>query len=161
MKEEFQRVYNINKDAVLRLAYSYTRKLSDAEDITQNVFIKLYKNINNFRDDNHLKKWLMTVTANECKNYFLSYWYRKILPLEDHFVHSNFTINNSDSNLQEALFNLPTKERIIIYFYYYEGYKVKEIATILKMNSHSVQTKLNRARKKLKDILKGEWEDEK
>lgn len=157
MNEEFLRIYNLYKDDVLRLAFSYTKKLTDAEDVTQNVFIKLYNNINSLKNEEHIKKWCMTVTVNECKNFYRSFWKRKILSIEEN-DNNKYIIDYDDNHIKDALFKLKPRLRIIIYLYYYEGYKVKEIADILKLNPNTVQTNLTRAREKLKISLKGEIE---
>lgn len=160
MEKEFIRVYNLFKDDVLRLALSYTKRLSDAEDVTQNVFIKLYKSLNTFNDDEHIKKWCIKVTINECKNLHFSSWKRKIFNISELNENTIYSLNTNENMIQDVLFELPNKERIIVYLYYYEGYKIKEIAKILKLKQSTTQTKLSRAREKLKIKLKGEWEDE-
>lgn len=150
MKEEFIRVQHLYKDDVLRLAFSYTGKITDAEDITQNVFIKLYDNIEKFNDEGHIKNWCLRVTINECKNLNFSSWKRKIYSMDADYRKKEISLDNTNETLKEALFELPKKERTIIYLYYYEGYKVKEIADILNMKPATIQTILSQSRKKLK-----------
>ena len=74
MDIEFQRIYNLIKNDIIRLAYAYTKNISDSEDITQEVFIKLYENMNKFinETDENVKKWCIKVTVNKCKNLFIS-----------------------------------------------------------------------------------------
>ena len=74
MDTRFKEIYHTIKNDILRLAYSYTYDLADAEDIVQEVFIKLYENLPKLTDDEYLKKWCMRVTINKCKNFFLSSW---------------------------------------------------------------------------------------
>ena len=155
MKEDFLYYYNLYKNDILRFAFSYTKKVSDAEDITQSVFIKLYKNIDNFKDANHIKRWCYKVAINECKNLSLSFWKKRVINIEDDNEYYE-KIEKGAEELNEAIDKLSKTERIIIYLYYYEGYKVKEIAEILKKNSSTIQTKLTRARNKLRIILKGD-----
>lgn len=133
MEKEFIRIYNLFKDDVLRLALSYTKRLSDAEDVTQNVFIKLYKSLNTLNDDQHIKKWCIKVTINECKNLYFSSWKRKIFNISELNENTIYSLNTNENMIQDVLFELPNKERIIVYLYYYEGYKIKEIAKILKL----------------------------
>lgn len=154
MNEEFLRIYNLYKNDILRLSYSITKRMNDAEDITQNVFIKYYKCKNNFLNDNQIKHWLIKVTINESKDLFKSFWRKN-------FMNNNNELDNVSTTekeyleIKEALFKLTNKQRIIIYLFYYEGYKVKEISDILKINSSTIQTILNRTRKELKDLLGG------
>ncbi len=154
MNEEFLRIYNLYKNDILRLSYSITKRMNDAEDITQNVFIKYYKCKNNFINDNQIKHWLIKVTINESKDLFKSFW-RKNFMNNNNELDNVSTTDKEYLEIKEALFKLTNKQRIIIYLFYYEGYKVKEISDILKINSSTIQTILNRTRKELKDLLGG------
>lgn len=151
----FIRIFNLYKNDIFRLAYSYTKNISDSEDITQNVFVKLYKHEDMFNNlDSDIKRWLVTVTINECKTYLLSTWKRKIFYLTEKEENILSQQTNSSDNLLEQILKLPKKYRTIIFLYYYEGYKIKEISKILKMSETNIQTILSRARKKLKEIIK-------
>lgn len=153
---EFIDIFELYKNDVFRLAYSYTKNYADTSDITQNVFIKLYKNINKFTDiatREDIKKWLIRVTINECKTLFMSSWKRKIVSLTSERENNQY-IKNLDSDLLQVVFQLPKIDEIIIYLYYYEGYKIKEIVPIMHLTETAIQTRLLRARKKLKEILK-------
>lgn len=151
MDKEFVKYYNLYKDDVLKLAISYTKRISDAEDILQNVFIKLYKNIDRI-EESKVKKWCIKVTINECRDFFNSFWIKNI------FVRDELLFNITDSKetnlLKDELFKLSTKYRITIYLYYYEGYKINEIAGLLKKNPSTIQTWLTRGKQKLKNYLK-------
>lgn len=153
MDKEFIRYYNLYKDDILRLALSYTKRINDAEDIMQNVFVKLYKNINNI-DEDKVKKWCIKVTINECRDFFKSFWIKNIF-IKDEIL-SNMCCDEKIIDLKDKLFNLPAKYRIVIYLYYYEGYKTNEIAEILKENVSTIQTRLTRGKQKLKNFLKEE-----
>lgn len=153
----FMQIFNKYKNDVFRLAYSYTKSISDAEDITQNVFIKLYKHQDILSNlDQDIKRWLVTVTINECKTYLLSAWKKKIFSLteKEENMLSDKTYNKD--NLLDVILQLPKKYRTVIFLYYYEDYKIKEISQILNMSVTNIQTILSRARKKLKEIIKEE-----
>lgn len=151
MDKDFIDLFNLYKNDIYRLAFSYIGNYSDADDITQSVFIKLYKNISKFDNKISVKKWLFKVTINECKSLFLSSWYKKIRPLTNK---EDVIYENKDDSILDALLQLPRKYRLVIYFYYYEEYKIKEIAKILKMNENTIKTNLRRAKEMLKKILK-------
>jgi len=157
MDEKFIKIFNQYKGDIFRLAFSYTKNKEEAEDITQEVFIKLYKRIMYFENDEHIKKWCVKVTVNECKNLFLSAWKRKKVPVTEE-LERNLTLENDhqDNDILEALFELPKKNRLIIFLYYYEGYKINEIADMMKINESTIQTILSRSREKLRNILKEE-----
>lgn len=159
MNIEFIDIFKLYKNDVFRLAYSYTKNYADTCDITQNVFIKLYKNINKFTNMNtmeDIKKWLIRVTINECKSLFISPWKRKIVSLTSEEENKQY-IEVLDSDLLQSVFKLPKIDRIVIYLYYYEGYKIKEISSIIHLSETAIQTRLLRARKKLKEFLKEEY----
>ncbi len=161
MDTQFIEIYNLLKNDILRLAFSFTRNLSDAEDVTQEVFIKLYDNFSKFNDIEHIKKWCIKVTINKCKNLFLSAWKKKISFLtakEENQVYQN-PIEDSN-NILDALLRLPKKYRILIVLYYYEGFKVKEISTILNTNESTIRTRLQRAKNQLKNILNEEGKND-
>ena len=65
-------------DTVLRIAVNYCKELSDAEDMVQDVFLKLYETKTDFADDEHVKRWLIRVTVNTCKNHLASSWRRRM-----------------------------------------------------------------------------------
>ena len=152
MEEEFIAVYDKYKNDVFRVAFSYTKSISDSEDITQNVFIKLFNNFDDLRNQDYLKKWLIKVTINEAKSILLSSWKKKIRLFSANDENLHKTEFKVDETLADVL-KLPKKERLIIHLYYYEGYSVKEIAEIIHISEASVKTTLFRARKKLKEEL--------
>jgi len=154
LNEQFVRIFNLYKNDVYRLAYSYSKNFFDSDDITQNVFIKLYKHYEILEQpDINIKKWLVRVTINESKTTIISFWKRKITDLADTDVNSLYEeIKNND--VLEAILKLPKKYRTIVFLYYYENYKIKEIAELLHISVTNIQTILSRAREKLKDLLK-------
>lgn len=153
MEEELIKFYNLYKDDIFRFALSYTKNISDAEDVTQNVFIKLAKNINKLTNNNHIKNWCFCVCANECKNIKFSIWKKRIISLSKKYEIAQ-NIDDEYFDLYEELFRLKPKYRILIFLKYYEGYSVKEISKILKMKATTVQTNITRARKQIESGLK-------
>ena len=133
---------------VLQIAYQHSFNKSDSEDITQEVFIKLVRNIDSLKDDNYIKAWLIRVTINLCKDYNKSYWNRNTSELDE-----NLKEDSDFCEVMEYVSKLKPKYRDVIYLYYYLGYKINEIAEILKMNENTVSSNLTRARKELKEIL--------
>lgn len=157
MDNLFLDIFQKYKDDVFRLSYSYTKMVADAEDITQSVFIKLYKQKELLtRQEEEIKKWLVRVTINECKSLYNSFWKRKTFSFKQE--DENKIVSNTQNNdvLVEVL-SLPKKYRIVIYLYYYENYKLKEISKILNLSETNVQTILFRARRMLKEKLKDGW----
>jgi RNA polymerase sigma-70 factor (ECF subfamily) len=153
--KEYIRIFHLFKADVFRLAFSYTKNRYDAEDITQNVFVKLYNYNNQFNGDSHIKKWLIKVAVNECKTMLLSPWRKRISSLTEKEQNIGFS-SSEKSELFYAVVSLPKKYRLVVHLYYYEDYSIKEISQILKLKETTIQTQLSRAREKLNKILKEE-----
>ena len=153
LEQKFIRIFNLFKNDVYRLSYSYTKNISDSDDITQNVFVKLYKHNEILKlDDISIKKWLFKVTINECKTLLLSSSKKKIIPFTEKEENTLYT-KIYDNNVLEKVMQLPKKNRLVIFLYYYENYSIKEISEILNLTVTNVQTIASRARNKLKEII--------
>lgn len=151
--DEMELLYNKYKNSVYRLAFSYCKNTADAEDITQETFIKRFTADIKFSDDKSEKAWLMKVAANKCKDLFKSITYKYFyysVSLEE----ANLTYESSEeSAVYHAVMELPPKYRIVIHLYYYEDYSVAEIGKILGKSDTAIQTRLYRARNLLKKSL--------
>lgn len=137
------------KDAVYRMALSYTKSTADAEDVCQNVFLKMM-------EQSHIapgkeKAWLLQTTANTCRNLLRSSWWRKNDPL-DETIPADIPPEYAD--VFQAVMALEPKYRVVIYLRYYEDYSTKEIAQLLHISQTSVTTRLSRGREMLKTTLK-------
>lgn len=138
-------------DTIFRIAYSYLRSQADADDVTQDVLIQLYKTETAFESDDHLKHWLIRVTVNRCKNIFRSPW-RKVENIADY--ENSLTFEAPEHReLFDAVMALDKRYRLPVLLYYYEGYSQKEIAGLLDIPEETVRTRLFRARGKLKATL--------
>lgn len=147
------------KDRLFAIAFHYCKNQADADDIVQTVLFKLYKSDKFFETHEHIRNWLIRVTINECKRLLLSPWQKRTAPLED-YAASTFS-DPEESDLFMAVMALQTKYRMVVHLYYYEEYSTKEMAQILEISETAVQTRLLRARKKLKQSLQEAWNDEK
>lgn len=150
---DFNNIYEIYKDDIYRLALSYTNNYADAEDVVINTFVKLYKHLNKINDEKHLKRWLIKVSINECKSLSLSFWKKKVAFFVDN-EEANIKEQVHEDNLLDSISKLPKTDRLIIHLFYYENYKIDEIADLLKKSTSSIKTRLHRARLSLKDIIK-------
>ena len=146
--EQFTRYAQEYMDTIFRVAFNYLKSRAEADDVTQNVLLKLYRVNKAFESDTHLKHWLIRVTINECKRALLSPW-RKTEPIEDYAATLSFD-TPEQSELFEVVMELPTKYRVATLLYYFEDYSTEEIARLLKIPKSTVGTRLKRAREKLK-----------
>ncbi len=147
-----ERYITLYHGAVYRLALSYVKNCADAEDITQEAFLRLYKFEGNFQADENCKAWLIRVTVNLSKNLLKSGWFTKRTELDENIPCKE----NEDRGVFESVMSLPPKYRVVIHLYYYEGYSVKEIADILGVSGSNITTRLARGREKLKEMLQKE-----
>ena len=138
-------------DTVYRVAFSMLKNPHDADDVTQEVFLKLYTARGEFQSEAHVKNWLVKVTVNTCRNVFRTPW-RKVEDIEEYAQTLAFE-TPEQSDLFLAVNCLDRKYRIAVHLYYFEGYSVKEIGEILGVSENTVSTRLARARGKLKAIL--------
>lgn len=136
-------------DMVYRLALSRTKSREHAEDVSQDVFVKLLQNKKKFDNEEHLKAWLLRVTINLTKDLFSSHWYRTTDELDENITYET----RENSGVYDAVMELPQKYRTVIYLHYYEGYRVEEIALITRASVGTVKSQLHRARQMLKIIM--------
>ena len=150
MDKEFERIYQLNNLSVLRLAYSYVYDQYDAEDIVQKTFYKLYKNSKIMKlEDEEIKKWLYRVCINESKDLLKSSYKKRKTKL----VLETIKEESKDNNVIYLLQTIPDKYRITIYLHYYEGYKINEIAKILKKSEPSIKKYLAEGKELLRKEL--------
>lgn len=154
--EEFKRVAEQYLDVVYRAALSYCKNKNDAEDAAQNTFLKLLKTDTEFQNEEHIRKWLIRVAVNECKNIWKSFWHKNITSFDELEKEPEY-IEPDKKELFGEVMKLPQKYRIVIHLYYYEDCSVKEIAQTLEISESNVQTRLMRARNKLKLQLGEAW----
>ena len=142
---------------VFRIAFGYTKNTYDAEDITQEVFLKLYKSNTEFAADENIKAWLIRVAVNQAKSLLKTVWNTRRGELTENLTDSKGSFLSDDClELYRYVDGLKPKYRTIIYLYYYEQYSVKEIAELLKIRETTVTTQLSRARNQLKEKLLAE-----
>lgn len=136
---------------MFRCAYAYCGNRADAEDIIQEVFLKLLNKTPEFKSDDHEKAWLLRVTINTSKDYVKSFWRQKTVPIIE-----DIPYNNDTEEVWEIVQKLSPKYRVIIQLFYQEGYSIKEISMLLKIRESTIGTQLSRARKMLKNMIKEE-----
>lgn len=149
---------NTFEDAARRYANSIYRTachtlgdFTEAEDVTQTVLIRLYQHWGSFESEEHLRHWIFRVAVNESRKVLRSPWRKKMIPLEE--WDDTVEEPTQGGELLEEVMRLERKYRLPVYLYYYEGFSVKEIAKILQTVPSTVQTRLQRAREKLKIAL--------
>ena len=136
--------------AVYRLAYVRTGSRADAEDVMQEVFLRLLKAKPVFSGEAHAKAWLLRVASNCVSDLFRLPWRKREEPLGEETA---VTEAPGEGSVTEAVLSLPVRYRIPVHLYYYEGYSVAEIAGITGSSEGTVKSRLFRARNLLRDKL--------
>lgn len=135
---------------VLRTAYCCVGNYSEAEDIAQEVFLTLHEKQKKFSDDEHIKAWLLRAVINRGKNYRKSWKQNSRVELDDIPEQAEKNTYQRDKELREAVFSLSEKYSSVLFLHYYEGYTIKEIASLLGKSENTVGSLLRRGREKLK-----------
>lgn len=152
-------------DMVYRLAVNEMGNKDDAQDVFQEVFLRLVRYRERISTEEHLKAWLIRVTINCARKQQTAAWRKNVTYLEqeagehlpDESGEKPFAeIENADSPVVNAVAGLPEKYRTVIYLFYYEEMSILEIAAALSEKESTVKSKLHRAREMLKIQLKGE-----
>ena len=144
--------------SVWRLALAQTGSKEDAEDVYQDVFLRLAQSATECSSQEHLKAWLLRVAVNRCHDVARLRSRRPAVPLDSMpFEPSDAGPLSPDEvrALWEAVGELPESMRVVIHLYYQEGYSGKEIAGLLGLEPSTVRTRLQRARAQLKISLGG------
>ena len=149
-------------DSVYRVAVNYSKNIQDAGDAVQNAFLKLLKTDMVFSDEEHIRRWLIKVTINECKSFWRKLSRHSTSSLDELYANgyeplaaSQGEYNTADRarELLDAVMHLPAKYSIVVHLYYYEGYSVEEISKMVGISKSNVQIRLMRGRTMLKESL--------
>lgn len=155
-------VFNEFNDEIFRFSYTYVKRKDIAEDLTQEIFIKCYKNYHKFKSDSSIKTWIYSIAANHCKDYLRS-GYAKYVSLSEKIIDlvkgqsknpEEIALENDSSKLlTEKILTLPVKYREVIYLYYFKELKISMIASTLKCNENTVKSRLRRAKSLLREAF--------
>ena len=143
-------------DMVYRLALSQMKNTTDADDLFQEVFVRLVRHVQDLETWEHVKAWLIRVTINCAKKYYEQYWNRNVDYMEEpERVADTEEIYEppEEHPVREAVQKLPPKYRLGIHLYYYEEFSVAEIARLTEQKESTVKSQMHRAREMLKQIL--------
>ena len=155
----FTRAVERHQDMVYRVALHSLGTPQDADDAVQEVFLRLYQRAEPFDSPEHLRRWLLRVTLNYCRDVLKSPWRRRRVSLESLPELPAFQ-REEERVLYQTVMSLPEKYRTVLDLFYYEELSVREIAALLHIEVSAVTTRLSRARGKLKDVLGEGWSDD-
>lgn len=150
----FEAFYERNYKLVYRLCFTYMKNAAEAEDCTEDVFVKVLSGGYSFSDETHEKKWLTVTSINLCKDRLKHWWRRQVTPIDDAPELSDDSAVLYDETL-DIVMKLPEKYKDVIYLHYYMDYKTDEIAAMLKKPPSTVRNHLKEARELLRRQIGG------
>ena len=154
INDDRESIVKLYSATVWQIALARTRREDAAEEVYQEVFLRLFKKDRKFREDEHRKAWLIRTTLNCCKGYMAAALRNDTLCLEE--VSPTLALPEENRGLYQALLRLPAKYRIPLELYYIEGIDAEECANILRLRPGSFRSRLSRGKAMLKEALKGE-----
>ncbi len=154
---ELERYVDLYKQSVCATAMCIVKNISDADDVTQEVFLRLYTYEGNFASDEHVKAWLLRCTVNRSRDILRSHWYKFSQPLSaaEKISHTDRT-----DDMLPLVMKLSRKSRFAMYLHYYEGYSVSEIAAMSGLSESAIKSRLARGREQLRRLLNNERIDD-
>jgi RNA polymerase sigma-70 factor (ECF subfamily) len=175
-KAAFDTLVLKHKDKIFNLCYWFLGDREEANDLAQDVFIKVYRSLKKFKLNSAFSTWLYRIAANTCKNKVKSLEYRqkkKMVWIDNPAGHLDFSKSSAKIQdgspspmielekkdrmmvIQKAIRSLPTEQRTVVMLRDIEGFSYEEIANITRFNLGTVKSKLSRARLELREKLRG------
>jgi len=157
-KSAFQILVKRHKEKVRNIIYITMNNSALVDDIAQEVFITVYRNLKHFRFESQFTTWLYRITVNRCKDYLRKINVRKIFsPLEEGSEITEFAtpVENNDVSkiVTDAISKLPVKLRMPLILKDIEGFSYQEISETLNCEMGTIKSRIFRGREKLKEIL--------
>ena len=151
--KEILEIYDRHADTVYRVCFAYMKNAPEAEDMTQETFLRLISHKKPFENQRHEKAWLIVTASNLCKD-ALKKWWRYSENIDDYTYLAQESPETGNEVL-DAILALPPDYKDAVYMYYYEGFSTVEIARHLNCPESTVRSRLSRARKQLQTMLGG------
>ena len=147
-------------DMVYRLALLRVKNRADADDVFQEVFVRLVSNIQKLQNPEHVKAWLIRVTINCSNKHFARFNREDVFSMEEvedaGAKEEGYEKAEGQGPVLSAVEKLPPKYRSVVHLFYFEEMSVKEIADATGQRETTVKSQLFRAREMLEEMLKGE-----
>lgn len=167
-EDTLERIIRKYGNDVLRIAYLYVKDIRTAEDIFQEVFLKVNEKMNTFEGRADFKTWLLRITINACKDYLRSAYHTRVVPMYD-FAEEQLSAEADFEQLERAetaetvkgaVMALPIHYRDVILCVYFQEMSMQAAAAALDISVGTVKSRLSRAKKMLKEALEGRIPDE-
>ena len=166
----FSELVDDYKDLVFTLAFRMLKNREEAEEVSQDTFIKTYKSLDKFKGDSKLSTWLYRIAYNTCLDRIKkNKRHLKDIPLDEFTEHEVNTIDNALDKLiasekseaiKRCINKLSNDDSALMTLYYYDDLSLNEMSKIFNLTASNIKVKLFRCRKKLATIMKAELEPE-
>ena len=159
MQGDFEAFYLRHFKTIYRVCYAFMKNAQDAEDCTEDTFVKAMTSDVSFENERHERSWLTTTAMNICKDKLKRWWRQKVSPIDED-TEQTAAQPDEKSEVANAVMALPVKYKEVVWLHYYEGYQTAQIAQLLGMKESTVRSNLARGREKLKVVLKEAYDFE-
>lgn len=171
--QQFEVLVNKYKDKVYSMARNITGNQQEAQDLAQEIFLLIYKNLSSFQGKSSLSTWIYRISINRCldwqrkqqrKNAFLYTFFRKKsedeqvdpieqLPNRQPTPEEQYVINEQVRELHNVIQSLPEKYQKVIILYHFQQMTYQEIADVLELPVRTIETQLYRGKQKIREQL--------
>ncbi len=152
-QEALERLLDRYEKQVFRMALTMMRDAGRAEEVTQDIFLKLWRALPGFDGRAALSTWLYTIARNTCLSAVRAESYRKTSPLDERLQPAVPNTALRDLALEQFLSRLPDTQREVITLFYLEERSVADVATMLDLPEGTVKSHLHRARRALGEMM--------
>ena len=167
-EDSFQKLVETHQNMIFRVCYGFVKNSDDADDLTQEVFIQVFKNINTFRGESGLSTWMYRIAVNKSINFIRQQKIRKVFSpitglfsnqeaqLNSHFVKTPeqiITDKQTEEALNNAIASLPENQRTAFILHKYEDVPQQKIAEIMNLSVSAVESLIFRAKSNLQQKL--------
>jgi RNA polymerase sigma factor (sigma-70 family) len=161
----FEEIYDEHETRVFNIALHYVRNISDAEEITQDVFLKVYERLHKFKEQSTFSTWIHRITVNSSidhlrkqqaqKRSFIVSMNDALLPAKSDFIHPGIQLEEKESlrATMKIVNELPNQQKTAVILHKIEGLSQQKTAEIMKKSEKSIESLIGRARKTIKDKL--------
>lgn len=154
VKDKLKNAMEKYGDMIFRICLFTLKNHADAEDAVQETFIIYFRKSPDFKSHEHEKAWLISVAMNKCKDILR---FNKRHRTEPEELLSGYVQDEESTHILDALMRVPEKFRIVLTLHYIEGYKINEIAEIIKKSPSAVKMRLSKGRTLLAEIYQKEF----
>ena len=156
-EQELMLLMEQNKTRLMRMAYMYLGDQAMAEEAVQDTFLKAYAHLDRFRGDSRPETWLTRIAINTCKDMRRTAWFRnrRNTATLDAVPERGMEDAYPDRTVLRAVMALPDKDKQVILLRYYQDMTVPEVARALAISVPCAASRLNRAKERLRGMLKG------